>query len=196
MLALSRTRSALSTLVDILCAIFIVGAAVLIWQRRSPGAGAAATDTSASALPLPNDSILVPVAVEDTEGNTRDLLGTNLMDPRPTLVFVFRSDCPACAAQKPSWLELAERARTMGLDAVGVTMEPLAPHVADYLSESLVPVVRLQNAMDIADRLYTRVVPATLLVGADRKIALHRAGVLAPADREYLDGFLTSSTRP
>lgn len=94
----------------------------------------------------------------------------------PHVLLVFRSDCPACAEQRPMWLELARAARARGAVVLAVTGEPLNSTVSSYLGDAAVEVRRATVAGQLGD-VGVAIVPTTLLVNANGRIVDAAVGV-------------------
>lgn len=95
----------------------------------------------------------------------------------PLLLFLFRSDCPACAAQRAGWIELAAAARRMGARVLALTGEPAGPLASRYLAavevETRYSVDPSQlGALDIG------MVPTTLVIDASGTIRHATVGVI------------------
>jgi hypothetical protein len=105
------------------------------------------------------------------------------------LLFVFKSDCPACAIQKPEWLRLARLAREKAVDVMAVTLEELNPQVREYFG-GMVAAHRIADPRAALVSLQISVVPATILVTDRGRIAFHAAGVLDSLRTRALEGML------
>jgi hypothetical protein len=92
----------------------------------------------------------------------------------PTLLFVFRSTCPACAAAVPAWSALSGAGAWTTL-AVG--LEPA--HTAAAYAHSSLPTVRPVVPLDAAEfakRFRIRVVPTTLAIDSGGRLVMRRVG--------------------
>lgn len=174
--------SRLGRLVDIATLGVLVLAAFLLVKPRLGGNEVVAA--TPSSVPLPARISALPV-VDSTS------LPTELVQAdHPTLVFVFRSDCPACAAQRPEWIEIATEARAHGWHVTAVTAEAIVPAVGGYFSEAPVKVVQARDPMDLPQKLGVSVVPATIVIAPGGTIPFHRVGVMNPATLDSLDHLL------
>lgn len=117
----------------------------------------------------------------------------------PTLLLVFRSDCPACGRLAPTWRALAGELRPGGR-ALAVALEPPGPALA-YVRRRLAPALAVrpeerERFLRIAD---VRAVPTTLWVDGDRRLRFRHTGELAGRDlaalRELAASTLPSSDR-
>jgi hypothetical protein len=124
-------------------------------------------------------------AVED-----REVLDAVTGDPialssgTPTLLFVFRSTCPACAAAVPAWSALSGAGAWTTL-AVG--LEPA--HTAAAYAHSSLPTVRPVVPLDAAEfakRFRIRVVPTTLAIDSGGRLVMRRVGPLDEEDLKEL----------
>lgn len=117
-----------------------------------------------------------------------------LADGRATLLFVFRSTCPACTEAAPAWTALANGTPWSSF-AVG--LEPARP-AARYASTAL-PRVRAvvpPDPADFARRFRIRVVPTTLAIDESGRLLLRRAGPLDDDDLDELRKLLHPDRKP
>lgn len=150
------------------------------------------TNRRTSATPAPPiarslDSAFAPFPVLDSAGHT------SLLKPegraRGMLLFVFKSDCPACALQKQEWIRLAQLAREKAVDVFALTLEELNPQVREYFAGAVVA-RRIADPAAALTSLQITVVPATILVTDRGRIAFHAAGVLDSLRTRALEGML------
>jgi len=133
------------------------------------------------------DSAFAPFPIQGSDGQTSLLRPA--VHARGLLVFVFKSDCPACALQKQEWLRLANLAREKAVDVVALTLEELNAPVRDYFAGS-VAASRIVDPGAALTSLQITVVPATILVTDRGRIAFHAAGVLDSVRTRTLEGML------
>ncbi len=176
----SSGRARFGLLLDGLTLLVLCGAIGLYFTNRR---GASPT------LPTPKslDSAFAAFPVRDSNGHT------SLLEPsghaRGMLLFVFKSDCPACALQKPEWIRLAQVARERAVDVVALTLEELHPAVRGYFGGA-VSTSRIADPGAALASLQINVVPATILVTDRGRIAFHAAGVLDSVRTRALEGML------
>ena len=101
----------------------------------------------------------------------------------PTLLLVFRSDCPACRAVAPRWRELGRSVMGGGARVLAVGLEPAAtalPYAREQLPGALAVLPRSRErflrVLDVAT------VPATLLVDAEGRLRFRREGTTTAVD--------------
>jgi thiol-disulfide isomerase/thioredoxin len=168
-------------LLDGLTLLVLCGAIGLYFTNRRGDSG------SPPPTPKSLDSAFAAFPVRDSSGQTA------LLEPddhaRGMLLFVFKSDCPACALQKPEWIRLARLAREKAVDVVALTLEELNPEVRGYFAGA-VPTSRIADPGAALASLQINVVPATILVTDRGRIAFHAAGVLDSVRTRALEGML------
>lgn len=173
-----------------------------IWQSRILDGATVALLISAGVLffnARRSDTYLVPAAVPLTLERDSRVPTVEIMDDSGTratllrnegkaghLILFFRSDCPVCAQQRPSWAELAALVQASGWVVTGVTTEPLTEMAKGYLGAGF-RVVQMDTRT--AERLRTTVVPTTLAVGAGSNVLLHHAGLLSFAAADSIKSF-------
>jgi|GEM_PF-2317818 len=96
---------------------------------------------------------------------------------QPHLLFVFRSDCPACARQREGWGELAELARSAGVEVLALTGEPLTPSIRAYLEDAGVPVLSIKDPSPLIE-LGVLSVPTTILADETGVIRFGSVGII------------------
>lgn len=109
----------------------------------------------------------------------------------PTFVFVFRSTCEACERAAPVWARLAT---LVGARTIAVGLEPAA--AAARYSRSRLPGARPAVPADptrFARQFRIRVVPTTLGIDRESRLALRRAGPLEESDVTDLRRMLAPS---
>jgi hypothetical protein len=109
----------------------------------------------------------------------------------PTLLFVFRSTCAACERAVPSWTRLA---RLAGSGVIAVGLEPAAA-VVRYV-RSRFPFARPAVPADptrFARQFRIQVVPTTLIIDREGRLAVRRAGPLEDSDVTGLRQLLAPS---
>lgn len=168
---MGRAAGRFSTVVDVATAIALVAAVVVFARRELAARRAPGPPAAAAAL------VGVPMPVLDATDSTGAARPIDVAAAGVThLLLLFRSDCSACAMQKPAWLELAARLSALGVRVYAVTGEPRSPAAASYLGGAGVESRFVRDPAPISG-LGLTVVPATLLVGADGRIADARIGV-------------------
>lgn len=100
----------------------------------------------------------------------------------PTLLLVYRSDCPACRRLAPTWASLADGLRPR-VRVFAVALEPAEPALA-YARRRLDPALAVRPAsrerfLRIAA---VRAVPTTLYVDGGRRLRFRRTGDLTETD--------------
>ena len=177
----SSGRARFGLLLDGLTLLVLCGAIGLYFTGRKSGAPPA--PAVASSL----DSSFAPFPILDSAGHS------SLLKPegraRGMLLFVFKSDCPACALQKPEWIRLAQLAREKAVDVFALTLEELNPLVREYFA-GVVAARRIADPGAALASLQITVVPATILVTDRGRIAFHAAGVLDSVRTRALEGML------
>lgn len=107
-----------------------------------------------------------------------DAAGTAPFPLTRSLVFVFRSDCPVCAAQKSNWQSMADTAATLGFGSLAVTPEPMTRAIADYFDAAPRIPVRQLASLDALQQLGVTHVPTTLVVDQEGVVRYHRTGLV------------------
>lgn len=174
-------KSVLSRVTDILTIGLLLGAVGLLVLQRVEARAARKADTAArmavvSHLPPPGANLL-GVGVVDSAGTRSELFGA--ADGERRLVYVFKSDCPACAAQRQDWIALAREAQQRGWVVNAVTGETLAQWVRGYLPPP-VRVLRITDPVQGADRLGVSVVPTTIVTGRNGRVISYHVGRMSP----------------
>lgn len=169
-----------STLLDLVSVGLLAVAIWLFWDARGGTPSAASPQASAvsSVSRITAGRRLAVFAVADSAGEMHPGIAP---DAPGTLLFVFRSDCPACAAQKSEWQALAGLADSRGLRTVAYTPEPLAAGVPAYFGDAPVTVMRFADDASARDALDLRLVPTTFVVDAGGRVRLHHQGVMPPS---------------
>ena len=100
----------------------------------------------------------------------------------PTLMLVFRSDCPACAAVAPRWRTLTGgmspgvRVLAVGLESAATALPYARRQLPDALAVAPRDRERFLRVLDVS------AVPATLLVDAGGRLRFRRQGTATDAD--------------
>ncbi len=175
-------RSRLSSILDGLTLLILCGAVVVFFTNRH---GSSSANASATVAPL--DSAFAPLRIVDGTGHSSLL--TPPAGSRGLLVFVFKSDCPACAMQKSEWLRLAALARERNLQVVGLTLEEITGAARDYFGAGVLA-ARIADPAAAIRTLQVSVVPATILVTDRGRIAFHAMGVLDQPRTRLLEDML------
>ncbi len=165
--------------------VFAIGAYLQTKQER-------AGRSSGVTQGMPAESVLPPISAIDSGRTHRTLFDSR---NTPTLVFVFRSDCPACEAQKPTWLELARLADSLHVPVVAVSGELGAAASFSYFADPRIPVFTLENPTMIATAFGTRVVPTTIVVDGQHRMRFHHRGLLGRTERRAIRGLLARVSR-
>jgi hypothetical protein len=179
----------LPTFLDIASVGLLAVAVWLFWSRR-PAAEAPAALAAVPSRIVPG-AVLRPFEAVDSAGRVAPALASS----GARLLLLFRSDCPACAAQRPEWEALARDAAAAEVGASALTPEPLTGAVAGYFGGAPVEVRRFADAGRAAEALDLRVVPTTLLVDDGGRVVFHHQGILPPAARDSLRAAL-AAVRP
>jgi hypothetical protein len=170
-------KSILSKTIDVLTAGLLLGAVGLLVLQRVEARAAVKAERSARAyvsshVPPPGHRLL-EVGVVDSLATRTALFGP--ADAERRLVYVFKSDCPACAAQKQDWIELSQEAQRHGWAVTAVTAETLAQWVRNYLPPP-VQVLRITDPVQAGDRLGVSVVPTTIVAGRNGRVISYHVG--------------------
>lgn len=135
----------------------------------------------------PGDRVGAELSVLDTA--TGDSIP--LARDSSTLVFVFRSTCAACTRSVPAWARLAREA---GVRAIAVGLE--SARAAARYARAHLPAARPAvptDARRFARQLRIRVVPTTLLIDREGRLAERRVGPLEESDVTELRRLLAPS---
>lgn len=168
----SRWRRGLSLGVDLASVALLVVAGVLLIASRGRSDGAPAAGPVVGA-PVP------AIEVIDAVGRQTWVFGER--GAGPALVLVFRTDCPVCGRERPTWIRLAGHAAAEGLSVLALTPEPLDSTVAAYFAEA--PEVEVRQVADpgsLASALGIRAVPTTFVVEAGGRLGFAYTGLLPP----------------
>lgn len=174
-------RGTFGRALDVLTFVVLCAAVWLLVDARAARRGGADSQTVEAAPP----TVAPSVRAVDGEGDTVQVEARE----GPGLLYVFRSDCPACAAQKPEWVELARLASDARVPVTALTPEPLDPAVARYFEGERIRVLQLADPRD-TERLGARMVPTTLALGPGGRVLAHRVGRLSPAGADSLRALL------
>jgi hypothetical protein len=170
-------KSTLSRAVDVLTAGLLLGAVTLLVMQRVEAHSAEKAERAARALLSlhipPAGHKLLGVGVVDSAATHTELFGS--ADTERRLVYVFKSDCPACAAQKRDWVELSQLAHRNGWTVTALTGETLARWVRGYLPPPI-QVLRITDPIQAADRLGVSVVPTTIVTGRNGRVISYHIG--------------------
>jgi len=169
----NRWQKRINLAADLATLALVVGVAAAFAMRHH-GRGAAPTVDLAVAW----DSVVPAVQLRGIHGDTA-LFGSSARGR--ALVFVFRSDCHVCAAQREDWITLARIAHAHGVPVFGLTPEPLDTAVQAYFAPAPVRPFGIVNAAALGRTLHTSVVPTTLLVKGRHAVLFHR-GLLDDTD--------------
>jgi thiol-disulfide isomerase/thioredoxin len=137
----------------------------------------------------PGDRVGADLALVDASTGDRLAVASD----SPTLVFVFRSTCPACKRATPGW---SEAARVAGWRVLAVGLEPAAAAVA-YIRDR-VAAARPTVPVDVDEFtriLRVQVVPTTLAIDREGRLAMRRAGPLEDSDIRTLRRLAGASER-
>jgi hypothetical protein len=161
----------LKTALDVASVVALIAAVVLLW--RSQHAGRTATAAPAAQTPVLTDSVPTQFAVTKTAGETEWLPSAS---GTRQLLLLFRTDCPACTAQKSDWRAIAADARAQGIRVVALTPEALSPWVHTYFESDPVEVASIIRPELVFDNLATSSVPTTIALDATGHIIFHHPG--------------------
>ena len=171
---MNRTRRRLTLAIDVLTLLALIVAVALMvrlqLERRAGADDSAAGPADAASLV---GLSLPPLDVTDRAGRRSRLTAAGA---GPRLLLLFRSDCPACAAQRPGWIRLAQAARERGIATLALTGEPVSRLASEYLTRHGVETRYLAGSAPLA-ALRIHVVPTTLLVGPRGRILRAAVGV-------------------
>lgn len=157
--------SLVSRALDVGTLVLLGVATWTLLQSRGQGSQATRAGSAATA----------PIEVESAAGSTRALF-TEMRAPR--LVFIFRSDCPVCARQKPEWARLAILAERQGVRTLALTAETLRPSVKEFFATTPVEIFQAKHPDRLSTRFRTTVVPTTLLVGENGRVVFRAVGMM------------------
>lgn len=178
----TRWQKRINLAADLATLALVVGVAVAFAMRHHVRRAAASSLDPAAAW----DSVIPAVQMHGVHGDT-----TLFATPTPSsaLVFVFRTDCHVCSAQRADWIALARIADARGVPVLGLTPEPLEAPVKQYFAPAPVRPFNIVDAAELGHTLHTSVVPTTLLVRDHRVVLFHR-GLLNDADVRALTKML------
>lgn len=157
-------------------------------------AGAVALVVHERVVPWVRETAIVDPGESVSEPDLRDAsTGDSVRFVRgvPTLVLVFRSTCPACQRALPGWRE-AMRSGAWQVLAVGLESVPAA---AAYVGSNLpgARLVRPASPQEFTWKYRIRVVPTTLAIDREGRLALRRAGPLEADDLADLRRLVVAS---
>lgn len=135
----------------------------------------------------PGDRVGAEMALIDAMSGDSIAVATD----SPTLVLVFRSTCAACERAVPAWTRLL---RLAGAGAIAVGLEPAA--TAARYARSRFPTARPAVPADperFARQFRIQVVPTTLVIDREGRLAVRQAGPLEESDVMGLRGLLAPS---
>lgn len=109
-----------------------------------------------------------------------------------SLLLVFRSTCPTCLENAPAWVRLAEGSHWQ-TTAVGLeSMEAAARYASKHLARARVAVP--QDMGRFTRRFRIEVVPTTLVIDREGRLAARHAGSLEELDIQALRSRVGPST--
>lgn len=184
------TRSRHIAVLDVLSLALLVFALVVFHHTYTARPRSASLPATVSSLRA-GDGI-APLPVYAADGVKFTLLDAK--DPGWSVLLAFRSDCPACAAQKADWMALAHEARSHGWQVAALTPEPLDKKVRGYFGDAPVRLARVDRGSAAAGALGIRVVPATILVGPGRRVLFVGNGRLNPARLDSVRALLATGS--
>lgn len=167
----------LPTFLDV-ASVGLLAVAVWLFWSRGRGDGVAPPSAVGNASRVAAGSVLAPFSVTDTAGVVTPGVAAGA---RGHVLLVFRSDCPACALQKPVWEALARGAEARGVRVVAYTPEPPVGPVRRYFAGAPVAVRGFTDAAAAGRALDLRMVPTTFVLDANGRVLLHHEGVMPPA---------------
>lgn len=177
----NRWQKRINLAADLATLALVVGVAAAFAMRHHARGAAPSADVGAVW-----DSVVPAVQMHGVHGDTT-LFATSA--PSTALVFVFRSDCHVCSAQREDWITLARVAQAHGVPVLGLTPEPVDASLEKYFAPASVRPFHIVNAAELGRTLHTSVVPTTLLVRDHRVVLFHR-GLLDDADVRALTKLL------
>ncbi|NOT10085.1 MAG: hypothetical protein HOP28_17980 [Gemmatimonadales bacterium] len=98
----------------------------------------------------------------------------------PTLVMIYRHDCPACQATKETWRRLTTAPAVQSGAALALTLDP--PNISGFFDEPGVVVYHVASSARLKGSFPSSFVPTTLVVRPDGRIAFAKIGVLSDDD--------------
>lgn len=139
---------------------------------------------------LPVGSEVPPLRLKSLAGDDRSL---EFSDGDPTLLFFFRTDCPACQKTRPAWNRLAAKLQDRA-EVLAVSSEPMETLRA-YEGERSpsYPLFTVERST-LADYAIT-VVPQTLLVGREGLVLGVWPGELTPRDAAAIERIVGTAPR-
>lgn len=165
--------SFLSRVVDGLTLLVLGVAIFLLLESRLGRRDVAGTGTHPATL-----QALPAIAARDSVGAPVNLRSIALTTGTPTLLYLFRSDCPACMEQRDGWREAAASARRAGWQIVAITPEALTPSILAYFESEDVHVLRSDDPLRLFSDLRSPGVPTTIAADGSGTVRFHRLGVL------------------
>ncbi len=127
--------------------------------------------------------ILKSSFVDSIEVVSRDRGGGNQHTVRwapssGTLLMLYRSDCPACIATKPTWQSLVDSLPSIRVVAIAAGVDT----TMFSLDRDRIEMLRTAWGVALRDVFESSYVPTTVLVGAHGKVRWVRIGVLNQTD--------------
>lgn len=183
-------RSSLSLVLDIATVVLL---AVAVWALVTRGHEERSSEMAARSSPVDERVTEVAELQVRTESEESAVPLATVTAPPPWLLLVFRSDCQYCAREKSTWRKLAIDSVSGGVTVIGLTSERLRPEVLDYFGSEDVEVFRVDR-QQLREKLGSRVVPTTIAVNRNRRIAFRAAGVMSSVARDSLRRLLERRT--
>ncbi len=126
--------------------------------------------------------VLVPLlARAEVPGLDASGLEALILDNRGRVVLVdfWTTWCPPCRRQLPELARLWETYREAGLTVAGVSLDARRETVETFLDKREVPYPVYLAALDVRPRYGVMVLPTTLLVAADGRVAARHEGFVS-----------------
>lgn len=164
----------LKTALDVASGLALIAAVVLLWNAKRPAPYDATGPVASSPTPMLTDSSPTPFAVVKSAGEIEMLPSAS--GTSNVLLLLFRTDCPACTAQKSEWRTIAAAARAKGIRVVALTPEALTPWVHSYFENDPLEIASLARPDQVFDNLATSSVPTTIALDATGHIIFHHPG--------------------
>jgi thiol-disulfide isomerase/thioredoxin len=184
---MASERGLTGRLLDIGTVFCLIGAGYMMVtaQRAKASVGVAAAGDSSELVGTKVEPLLIQRMMVEGGARQDTVAG-------PALIYVFKSDCPACAAEKPEWIRLVEHARGRGIRVFAITASVLDSTTVKYFGAADLAVGKPTDAAAMARALGLRVVPTTVVLGTDNTVLKYHAGLMTPPQIEELNAMIDS----
>ena len=174
-------------ILDVATVLCVVVAAYSFWSNQHAQSSGRTGNQNSVAM-IGKAIAPIPITFRSSTGEAANdtLVG-------PALIYVFKSNCPACAAQKPEWLKLVSVAESSHVHSFAFSPEGLDSLTEAYFAQSGVTVASAGLSGAGLSQFAIQVVPTTIVLGADSKIKLFHSGVMGVEEVTALRTMLTSS---